>query len=89
VKSFIIFLILGLSSTLLYSAENNNTKENNATKEAVKKAMDEEKKFAKEQRFYQADEYDFKGAQVDPKALDKIPTLEPDDDFDMSTGVYD
>jgi len=88
-KPFMIFVILSLTSVLLYSSENNSTKEDNKTKEAVKKAMDKEKKYAKEKRFYNADEYDFKGAQIDQKTLDKIPVLESDDDFDMDTGVYD
>ena len=88
-KPFMIFVILSLTSVVLYSSENNSTKEDNKTKEAVKKAMEKEKKFAKEQRFYNEDEYDFKGAQVDPKTLEKVPLLEPDYDFDMDTGVYD
>jgi len=88
-KPFIIFIMLSLTSVLVYSSENNSTKEDNKTKEAVKKAMEKEKIYAKEKRFYNADEYDFKGAQVDPKSLDNIPVLEPDDDFDMDTGVYD
>ena len=88
-KPFIIFVILSITSILLYSSEHNSTKDENQTKEAIKKAMEKEKEYAKEQRFYNADEYDFKGAQVDPKTLEKIPVLEPDYDFDMSTGVYD
>ena len=88
-KPLMIFMIFSLGFVLLHGSENNTTKENNATKEAVKKAMEKEKKYAKEQRFYKEKEYDFKGAQVDPDSLDKIPTLEPDYDFDMSTGVYD
>ena len=88
-KPFIIFVILSFTTVLLYSSENNRTKDENQTKEAIKKAMEKEKEYAKEQRFYNADEYDFKGAQVDPKTLEKIPVLEPDYDFDMSTGVYD
>ena len=88
-KSSIIFGIFSLCFVLLYGSEYNHTKENNQTKEAIKKTIEKEKQFAKEQRFYHADEYDFKGAQVDPKSLDKIPALEPDYDFDMSTGVYD
>jgi hypothetical protein len=63
--------------------------DSNLSKEALKQAMEKEKKYAKEQRFYTADEYDFKGAEVDPKSLDKIEALEPDYDFDMDTGVYD
>ncbi|WP_373031839.1 hypothetical protein [Sulfurovum sp.] len=88
-KPFIIFVILSFTTVLLYSSENNRTKDENQTKEAINKAMEKEKEYAREQRFYNADEYDFKGAQVDPKTLEKIPVLEPDYDFDMSTGVYD
>jgi hypothetical protein len=88
-KPLKIFVIFSLGFVALYSSENNTTQENNATKEAVKKAIEKEKKYAKEQRFYKADEYDFKGVQVDPKTVDKVPLLEPDYDFDMSTGVYD
>ncbi len=67
----------------------NSNKESNISKKALQKAMEKEKKYAQEQRFYSADEYDFKGAEVDPKSLSKIKALEPDYDFDMDTGVYD
>ena len=63
--------------------------ENNTTNEALKKAIQAEEKYAKEQKFYRADEYDFKGSQVDPKSLEKIKEIEPDYDFDMDEGVYD
>ncbi len=80
-----IFLIL----LLVFSTAMMASSKENATKEALKKAMEQEKKFAQEQKFYTADEYDFKGAEVDPKSLDKIKALEPDYDFDMDEGVYD
>lgn len=41
--------------------------------------MEKEKKYAKEQRFYGADEYDFKGAQIDPATLKDIAPIEPDE----------
>jgi len=66
-----------------------STADSNSTKKALKKAMQQEKKFAEEQKFYTVDEYDFKGAEVDPKSLDGIKALEPDYDFDMDEGVYD
>lgn len=81
-KKFFILLLLVCSSVLVASS-------NDATKEALKKAMEQEKKFAQEQKFYTVDEYDFKGAEVDPKSLDGIKALEPDYDFDMDVGVYD
>ncbi|MCF6243434.1 MAG: hypothetical protein L3J43_00165 [Sulfurovum sp.] len=93
-------LVLLLLSSLTLMAENNESKQTqteeknspqqkNATEASIQKVMEQEKKFAKEKKFYNADEYDFKGAEVDPKSLDKIKAPEPDDDFDMSTGVYD
>ena len=82
---FMILTVFGLS----LCADSNSTKKEDTSKKALKKAMEQEKKFAKEQKFYRADEYDFKGAEVDPKSLDKIQALEPDYDFDMDEGVYD
>jgi hypothetical protein len=79
----VVFIILTVFVTSL------SAKDDNTSKEALKKAMEKEKKYAKEQRFYTADEYNFKDAEVNPKSLDKIEALEPDYDFDMDTGVYD
>jgi hypothetical protein len=72
----------------LYSGENNSSNENNKTKEAIKKAMELEKKYAKEQRFYQGSEYNLESKEFDPDTLKKIPAIEPDYDFDMDEGVY-
>ena len=58
------------------------------TEKNIEKALEDEKKFAREQKFYKYDNYDFKGAQVDEKSLDSVPILEPQYDFDM-THVYD
>ncbi len=85
-KKIIIFLLVCSS---LMMASDNGTKKSKISKEALKKAMEQEKKFAEEQRFYTMDDYDFKGAEVDPKSLDGIKALEPDYDFDMDVGVYD
>jgi len=84
-----LFVILTVLVPSLSTADSNSTKKEDATKEALKKAMQQEKKFAEEQKFYTVDEYDFKGAEVDPKSLDGIKALEPDYDFDMDEGVYD
>jgi len=63
--------------------------DNNETKKHIKKQMEKEKKYSDEQRFYGADEYDFKGAEVDEKSLESIPDLPSyNDDFDMDN-VYD
>jgi cell division protein FtsX len=67
-------------------------KENNATKqkiieEKIKEQMKREEKYAKEQRFYQGDEYDLKAHEVDPNSLPDVPVIEPEYDFDI-TDVY-
>ena len=54
----------------------------------LKKEMENEKKYAKEQTFYSAENYDFKGAEVNKDSLDSVPELEPQYDFDMDS-VYD
>lgn len=78
-----LFATIFMLFTLLFSADNNETKKH------LKKQMEKEKKYSVEQKFYRADEYDFKGAEVDNKSLKKIPP-QPDynDDFDMDN-VYD
>jgi len=88
-KHLWLFPVLCITCITLYGADSNQTEENNITKKAVKKAMELEKKYAKEQRFYQGAEYDLKSKEFDPDTLKKVPTIEPDYDFDMDTGVYD
>ncbi len=53
----------------------------------VKEQMEREKKYAKEQKFYQGDDYNLSEHEVDPKTLKDIPVIEPDYDFDI-TDVY-
>ncbi|AKF25390.1 hypothetical protein YH65_08310 [Sulfurovum lithotrophicum] len=81
-------IVMGFGSEHNTTKENNSTIDNNKTKEAVKKAMELEKKYAKEQRFYQGSEYDLKSKEFDPETLKKVPAIEPDYDFDMDEGVY-
>ena len=93
-KLWMIIILLSATMVTGYSSEHNTTKENNSsiendkTKEAIKKAMELEKKYAKEQRFYQGSEYDLKSKEFDPDTLKKVPSIEPDYDFDMDEGVY-
>ena len=47
-----------------------------------------EKKYAKEQTFYSEENYDFKGAEVNPESLKNIKEVQPQYDFDMDD-VYD
>jgi uncharacterized protein YxeA len=74
-----ILLALLLISTVLL-AENNKSDsgENSILKKQLKKAMEDEKKFANEQKFYKADEYDFKGSEGNDESLKNIETIESD-----------
>jgi len=78
-----LLTLIVLLGSVLFGTENNETKKN--IQEQIKK----EKKYAKEQKFYRADEYDFKGAEVNDKILESIPDQpQYNDDFNMDS-VYD
>jgi len=79
-----LFLFLGLTQVM---AAQKLSKEEALKQKHIKEQLEREKKFAKEQKFYQGDEYDLSEEEVDPKDLDTIPTIEPENDFDM-TDVY-
>lgn len=85
-KVSVLFFMLGLFGVTLVSAQN-LSKEEILKQKHIKEQLEREKKFAKEQKFYQGDEYDLSEEEVDPKDLDTIPTIEPENDFDM-TDVY-
>jgi len=97
-KLFLLLLFIGASSTML-NAENNSSKKtatehNKSTKtDMVKKQVQEqierEKKYAKEQIFYQGSDYDLSHAEVNEKSLSSIPVIEPDYDFNMDDAYSD
>jgi len=58
------------------------------TEEALKKAIEDEKRFANEQKFYQGSEYDLKSKEINEDSLKNIEIIEPENDFDMDD-VYD
>ncbi len=88
-KIFILFLATLLGATILSakSVEHKKVKKENLKEKHLKEQMQREKKFAKEQKFYKGKEYDLSAQKVDPKDLDSIPIIEPENDFDM-TDVY-
>ncbi|WP_151899361.1 MULTISPECIES: hypothetical protein [Sulfurimonas] len=57
------------------------------TQKHIQQQIQKEQKYAKEQRFYQGKDYNLSAVEVDPSDLDAIPTIEPENDFDM-TDVY-
>ncbi len=83
---FVLFMATLLGSALLSakSVEHKKVKKENLKEKHLKEQMQREKKFAKEQKFYQGKEYDLSAQKVDPKDLDSIPIIEPENDFDMS-----
>jgi len=87
-KIFLTFMII-FNSLLMASDSAKIDKDKKARAEKqLKKEMENEKKYAKEQTFYSEENYDFKGAEVNKDSLDTVPKLEPQDDFDMDS-VYD
>lgn len=84
-----ILMLFIVSSALLFAASSDkkNDRKNRVEKQ-IKKEMEKEKKYSKEKTFYQAKDYDFKSAEVNPDSLDSVPNIELQDDFDMDS-VYD
>ena len=62
--------------------------DNNRTNKQIDEVMKQEEKYAKEQKFYQYDEYDFKASEVNQESVKKLKVMEPEYDFDMNS-VYD
>jgi len=86
---FFLAILLIFSNIVLASGDLSKEKERQKRIEKqIKTEMEKEKKYAKEQTFYQTHNYDFKGAEVNPDSVDSIPSIEVQDDFDMDS-VYD
>ncbi|QFR44025.1 hypothetical protein CVO_00660 [Sulfurimonas sp. CVO] len=75
----ILFMILSVS---LIAEEKIDTQSEQKMDKALEEALEQEKKFAKEQKFYQGDEYDLDSHKVDSSSLENITVPEPID-FDM------
>ncbi len=85
----ILIFVLMVNSLLTASNDQSNHDERKSRVEKqIEIEMEKEKKYSIEQTFYTEENYDFKGAEVNPDSLLSIPTLEPQDDFDMDS-VYD
>ena len=84
-KYFFIFVIV--ISSMLYASSSDTAKKKRVEKQ-IKIEMAKEKKYAKEQVFYKQENYDLKGAEVNPDSLNSIQNIEVQDDFDMDS-VYD
>jgi hypothetical protein len=85
-KKILFFMII---SQLILSADSQTqTTQKEREAKQLKIDMEKEKKFAKEQVFYMGEDYNLKGAEVNPDSLKNIKELENLDDFDMND-VYD
>jgi sortase (surface protein transpeptidase) len=85
-KYILIFLLSLQASTWASSTLSKEGKKQRLEKQ-IKQEIEKEKKYAKEQTFYNSDNYDFKRSEVNPESLSTIPEIEVDD-LDMDS-VYD
>jgi len=85
-----LFLSL-LLIVALFGAEDNATKKDTNTTDInntelnknLQKAIEKEKKYKKEQKFYLGKDYNLTEHEIDLKSLDKVPVIKPEYDFDM------
>jgi Ni/Co efflux regulator RcnB len=68
--------------------DNNTSIKHDKIEKQVQEQMKREKKYAKEQKFYQGKEYNLSAFEVEKDSLPDVPALDPDYEFDMSSGVY-
>ena len=84
-------IIISICVILIVSFAQDNNKtindKNVRLKKQMQKNVEAEKKFAKEQKFYQGSEYNLKAHEVNPESLKDIKVM-PVDDLDMDN-VYD
>jgi len=85
-KKIIIFTMILNSLLLASNIDSEKVKKDRAEKQ-LKIEMEKEKKYSIEQTFYNEDNYDFKGAEVNPDTVNSIKCIEVDD-FNMDS-VYD
>ena len=80
IKSAVFLLVLILSPSLWAEEKQAVVETNNSLLQTqLQKAMEQEKKFAKEQKFYDAESYDFQGAEVNKQSLSHIEVPQMDD----------
>ena len=65
------------------NADNNDSAKAKRIEEQIQEQMKREKKYAKEQIFYQGSDYNLSAVEVDEKSLSSIPVIEPDYDFEI------
>ena len=86
-RLLVTLAVVNLLEISSFAAEKTEKKDENLTRKNIEKALEQEKKYAKEQKFYHGKEYDLKSKEVDEKTIESVPSIEPDYDFDI-TDVY-
>ncbi len=81
-----VLVCVVLISSLLF-ASNIQSEKDKRTKEAIAKAIEKEKLYAKEKMFYDYDSYDFNDSKVNEESIPTLPEIEVND-LDMDD-VYD
>ena len=84
VVSFILGISISYADTNTTQTKKKVPTKKDEIQKHIKEQIEREKKYAKEQKFYTSDEYNFSAVEVDPKSLDSIDAIEPDYDFDIS-----
>ncbi len=84
-----IALLLLSCSLFSWGGTEHNSSKRSIIEKQIEKQKALEEKYAKEQRFYQGDEYDFKSKEVDPDILKDVKPLEPDYEHTNDWGVAD
>ena len=86
-KLLLAVIFIGLQVMVVNGDSLKGEKKSDVVQKHIKEQMQREQKYAKEQKFYQGKDYNLSAVEVDPSDLDAIPTIEPENDFDM-TDVY-
>ncbi len=83
-KLLLVVIFIGLHVMALNGESLKVEKKSDVVQKHVQEQMQREQKYAKEQKFYQGKDYNLSAVEVDQSDLDSIPTIEPENDFDMS-----
>jgi uncharacterized protein YxeA len=82
-----ILLVLIVSSSIVFASTIAKKDKQSRLDKQIKIEMEKEKKYANEQTFYQGNNYDLKGAEVNLESLPSLNHIEVDE-LDMDS-VYD
>ena len=81
-----ILVFLLIVSSVLFAVDKTNSTNDRINKQ-IEKEIEKEKRYSIEKVFYNHDNYDFKGSEVNLESLKSLPEIELDD-LDMDS-VYD